>query len=333
MIGVSGRGPWPAHDPLEAQLAVFEKLGNAPDGVLGIPFIPQLAARGPGADDVGRAATFLTDVPVEFGPHGWRLADHQGIDLSRALEFRRQDLDALEISGAGFSGPLTIQLYGPWTLAASLFLARGDRVLSDRGAVHDLTQALTHGVAQLVGWIRDRVPGAELLLQLDEHLLGQVNVGAVPTFSGYSTLRAVTGPDLVAGLRGVLDATRDLGVMSVVHVGRTWSAIPVLALAGADAVGVQLDPWNENAWNENAWGLLARAIERGLDLWPGFVDLGAPSGARARADVESVLTPWRRIGLAERDLNRLVLTSASSAPPDLPALIRVAQVLAERANN
>lgn len=349
MIGVSGRGLWPGHDPLEAQLAVFGDLSEAPEGVRGLPFLPQLPERGVGADDLGRTAALLAETPVELGTHGWKLADHCGSDLARAQEFLRHDLEALAISAAG-AGPLTLQVVGPWTLAATLWRARGDRVLSDPGAVRGVTQALGQGLVDFISRIRQLVPRAELTVQFDESLLGQVNAGVLPTFSGYSRLPVVHGPELVEGLRSLLDVVHGCDVRSVVDVGEAWVGIPAVVLSGAGAVGVTL-----GAWNEQGWELAARALERGLDFWPALphARVSQCSGPAVHELVDLIGVPWGRIGLPVNDLNKITLIQAAlgadhlepghgasrastwnqdAARGDLASLIRVARTLAERAN-
>lgn len=349
MIGVNGPGRWPGHEPLEAQLAVFGDLAEAPEGVRGLPFLPQLPERGVGAGELGRTAALLAGTPVELGPHGWKLADHRGGDLARAQEFLRHDLEALAISAAGY-GPLTLQVVGPWTLAATLLRARGDRVLSDEGAVRGVTQALGQGLADLLSRIRELVPRAELTVQFDESLLGQVNAGVLPTFSGYSRLPVVRGPELVEGLRSVLDVVHECGARSVVHVGEAWVGVPAVALSGAGSVGVTL-----GVWNEQGWELAARALERGVDLWLALprARVSQCSGPAVHELVDLVGVPWGRIGLPAEDLNRITLTQAArgadhlepglgtnwdptwnqdAARGDLATLIGVARILSERAN-
>ena len=108
-----------------------------PFGVDPHPTFVQLGERGPGADRLGRTLALLGDLPTELGPHGWRLAAHGGVDLRRAQSFLAQDLEALSIAGAGYSGALSVHLVGPWTLAAQVYLAHKDKIVSDPGAVRE----------------------------------------------------------------------------------------------------------------------------------------------------------------------------------------------------
>ena len=69
----------------------------------------------------------------------------------------------------GYEGPLKIQLCGPWTLAGDRSSCRsGRRALADPGAVRDLAQALAEAAAGHVAELAKRVPGARVLLQVDE---------------------------------------------------------------------------------------------------------------------------------------------------------------------
>ena len=60
-----------------------------------------------------------------------------------------EDLDELAEAYDGYVGPLKVQVAGPWTLAASLRLNRGERVVADPGAVADLVASLADGIAGL----------------------------------------------------------------------------------------------------------------------------------------------------------------------------------------
>src|SRR5690606_14446749 len=122
----TGVGSHPGEDHLEALRVVF---GELP----GLPYLPELPARGVGADMVGRGASLLIDMPVEVRPSGWRLTGRPGRDARRAREHLGRDLDGLEEIAQGYEGPLKVQVCGPWTLAASIELHHGDKVLADAG--------------------------------------------------------------------------------------------------------------------------------------------------------------------------------------------------------
>ena len=151
----------PGTSPAEAMRVVA---GELPD----FPHLPELPARGPGADLTGRTAALLVDIPVEVTPRGWRLAERPGRDLARARSMLSSDLDAMEEVLDGFRGSLKIQVCGPWTLAATLELTRTLNVaIADPGAVADLTASLAEGVAAHAAELAKRVPGARLVVQLD----------------------------------------------------------------------------------------------------------------------------------------------------------------------
>src|SRR5690242_21490933 len=60
------------------------------------PFLPELPARGPGADMIGRTAGLLVELYARVEPSGWRLGDRPGRDTRRARSWLVEDLDALE---------------------------------------------------------------------------------------------------------------------------------------------------------------------------------------------------------------------------------------------
>ncbi len=175
----------PGTDPVEACRVVF---GELPD----LPYLPELPDRGVGADMIGRAAALLVDMPVQAIASGWKLADRPGRDARRAAGFLSQDLDTLEEVASGYSGPLKIGVCGPWTLAASLELSRSvNPALADLGAVEDLTASLAEGLANHAADVRKRVPGATLIVQLDEPSLPAALLGRVPTASRFSVVAAI----------------------------------------------------------------------------------------------------------------------------------------------
>ncbi len=193
----TGVGSLPGTDPVEAARVVA---GELPDLV----HLPELPGRGPGADIIGRGAAFLADLHVDLQPAGWRFVARPGVDERRADDFLSWDLDAAESAFDGYTGLLKVQAAGPWTLAAGIELSRGDRALSDAGAVRDIAAALAEGLARHVAEVRRRVPGATVVVQLDEPSLPAIGAGRIPTASGFGALREVGAHELVDGLRAAM---------------------------------------------------------------------------------------------------------------------------------
>jgi methionine synthase II (cobalamin-independent) len=297
-----------------------------------IPYLPELPARGPGSDLVGRGAVFLVDTPVDLQPSGWRLVQRPGRDLERARAMLRQDLDVLAEVADGYQGPLKVQLTGPWTLAASLYLPRLERAVVDPGACRDICGALAEGLARHVEEVRRLVPGAQVVVQLDEPSLPAVLTGRLPTASGFGRLRAVEPADVVAGLRAVLDAGRD-AVHRVVHCCADDVPIDVLLRSGPDGVSVDVSRIGVSGWET-----LAPAMEDGLSLWAGCVPTSGPALSTA-AVADKVWTPWRRLGLAPTLLDQVIVTptcglagaTPTAARAAISAAVAVARELAVRA--
>ncbi|HEV2373834.1 MAG TPA: methionine synthase [Streptosporangiaceae bacterium] len=283
----SGVGSLPGADPAEAVRLVF---GELPD----LPYLAELPARGPGADLTGRTAALLVDLPVETTPGGWRFAARPGRDLGRARAMLSADLDALEEVASGYQGPLKVQVCGPWTLAATIGLLRSqDPALADPGAVADLTDSLAEGAAAHVADVSKRVPGAVVLLQVDEPAISSVLRGMVPTASGLNRLPAPEAPAAAAGLRRVLSVSP---AYSVVHCCAASVPFGIIKDAGADAVGFDLSQVSPGA--EEA---LAETAEAGLGIFAGAVAVPRSPGSAWAAPAPSAVARrvtglWQRMG-------------------------------------
>ncbi len=335
MVGVSGIGSWPGTDVRETLRVVRDLLGGTQsDGVTGLPYLPELPDRGPGADMVGRTAHLLVDLAVDLQPQGWRMVDRPGVDAERAGALWHQDLDELAEAYDGWSGPLKVQVTGPWTLASEVWLPLGDRVLSDAGATRDLGASLAEGVAEHVRTVHRLVPGAQLTVQVDEPSLPTVLLGRVRSESGYRVLRAPEPGEAVAALRQVLEGAVAGGAHStVLHCCADRPPLPVLRDARPDALSVDLDRLGPRTWES-----VAVAVEAGTSLWAGMVDTGAdPTAYRPAHD--ALLARWHELGLPRRELAKVTVTPgcglAGASPQQARAVteatVRLAQALAESA--
>lgn len=323
MSSVTGIGSWPGSDirtPLRLvrDLLVFEGPGDA----FGCPYLPELPARGPGADLIGRTAGLLTELPVDLQPSGWRLVDHPGRDAVRTAALLRGDLDELAETFDGYVGPLKVQVAGPWTLAAELRVARGERVVVDPGACRDLTQSLADGVRTHLETVARLVPGARLVLQLDEPSLPAVLAGRLPTSSGYGTHRAVDPEVARRGLVEIVEAARSAqlpggDVEVAVHCCAPQPPLPLLRAAGADAVALDTTLLRAQGWES-----VAATVEAGVRLWAGI----AVPDADPAPSTGSLLAPLRRafadVGLPDSALRDVTLTPPCGLADRTPAQAR-----------
>jgi methionine synthase II (cobalamin-independent) len=290
----------------------------------GLPYLPELPARGPGADMVGRAAGMLADLAVDLQPMGWRFVDRPGHDSHRTSGLLRQDLDELAEAFDGYEGDLKVQIAGPWTLASSIWLHRGERSVVDAGATRDVIASLAEGLRVHLGEVATLVPKANLVVQIDEPGLPSVLAGRLPTASGFGRIRAIDPTMAAEGLRDDVAAAGDRH--TVVHCCAPDVPLVLLRETGAKAVSVDIAVLTPKGWES-----LAATVEAGVDLWAGVVPThGAP--APVQASVTDVVGPlveaWRRVGLPASDLSRVTLTPACGLAGLTPPGARNVQQLA-----
>jgi hypothetical protein len=324
----TGIGSWPGGDVGEALRAVRDLLGD--EGGRGLPYLPELPARGPGADLVGRTAGLLVDMPVDLQPFGWRLVERPGRDARRTAALWREDLDTLAEVFDGWSGDLKVAVAGPWTLAASVELTRGERVASDLGAARDLADSLAEGVRAHLAGVARLVPGARLRLQVDEPSLPAVLAGELPTTSGYGRLPAVDPQVAARGLGTVLAAAGD--APTVLHCCHPRAPLPLLRSVGAGALALDLTDASPARWES-----VAATVESGTGLYAGCLPSGGGGTREAAAGV--VVEGFRRAGLPAARLADVTVTptcgmaaaSSDAAVATTRLLLDVAAELDERA--
>jgi hypothetical protein len=307
----TGLGPFPGVDPLEAARITLSEIS--------LPFLPELPARGVGADPVGRTAGLLADLHVEVGTGVWRFVPRGGRDEQRARTALTTDLDALEEGADGYDGPLKVRIVGPWSLAASIELPKGEKALADPGAVRDIAASLTEGLTRHLADIRRRVPAlTRLVVQVDEPLLPAVLAGELSTASGWGRLRSYERSVVEDRLRQVLTpAGDDAGVW----LGSARLDGELLRSAGAGFIGLDgavLDSVDEDEIGE--------AIDAGLGLLVACVPLDA-----AQNDPRPVMAPvtslWKRLGFRVEQLPRTVAVTPVEGleqldPGGVPAVLK-----------
>jgi hypothetical protein len=305
-IRVTGVGSMPGTDSAEA--------ARISAGEFDVPFLPELPARGPGADMIGRTLALVAAATGEFAaettPDGWRLAGGRsgadpGRQMRRGASWLAEDLDHLEQQLPEPPSRVKVQVAGPWTVAAALESVRGTRLVADPGACTDLSVALGEALAGHVAQVRRRMPGAEVVVQVDEPGLPAVLSGRLRTASGRGALRVPGLPEVTAGLSEPRVAAESAGAgLCVVHCCARDLPLDVVRRAGFGAVSVDL-------------AVLGRSADEGLGAWwdrGGVVVLGtvptvdaprltAPDVAR------DVLDMWGRIGFGMAEVGPLTVLS------------------------
>lgn len=241
-------GAWPGSDPVAAARDVLNALGHPHQ-----PPLPELPGRGPGSDPIGRTAALLEGLAVDLQPHGWRLVAEPGMDRRRAASALRSDVNALT-DVAGEAGivleELVVRVTGPMSLAAGLWLPGGERSLSDSGARRDVVQSLAAGLGEWVGTLRTALGPARLTVVLDEPDAAAVLSGALPTASGYRTVRSIPRSEVRQGWTSVAESVLEAGAAGVVYApGRTgagedwdWGQLALLAAEALPAAGTGRAP-------------------------------------------------------------------------------------------
>jgi hypothetical protein len=324
LVGAAtGIGSHPGTDPREA--------ANTVVGELAVPYLPELPGRGLGADMIGRSAGLLVGIGVDISTTGYRMGVRPGRVARLIEDYLQRDLDAFEEAyeraGRRGAGVIKTQVAGPLTLAAGLELPNGHRVPRDRGALRDVAESLTEGLAQHVAELRRRT-GAEVIVQLDEPSMAAVVNGTVPALTRLDPIRPVPAPEAAELLAGVCESA---GAPVLLHLcGEiVWDVVRRVPIDGA-----LLDLARLTVADYEGFGTLAeKTAVVGLGLVPALGD--------ARLDPRELAAPaialYDEIGLPRTDLARATVTPecglAGTAPdrirPILGACKTIADVLAE----
>jgi hypothetical protein len=309
----TGLGSLPGTDPREAAATVVGELPL-------LPHLPELPARGVGADPIGRSAGLLVDIAVEVVPSGWRVTARPGKDHRRAVDLLRTDVDAFD---EACDGPrpawVKVQAVGPWSLAAGIETMAGHRVLTDRGAVREFSASLAEGLRGHVAEIGART-GARVLVQLDEPQLPEVLAGSLPTASGYGTVRSVSESDAADGLRDLISA---VGAPVVVRCGGDRPPLELLSDVGAVALAIDATrpSISGNTAIPAALDAVGRIWDTGMPLFLGIVPARPPARTPEIKDLaQRAFDLADRLGFARVRLAELAVptpnTGLAKATPD-----------------
>ena len=311
----TGIGSLPGTDSLESARLIA---GECSDFI----HLHELPARGPGADMIGRTGGMLSSVSQEFSiettPRGWRFVPNAGKDTRRAQSFLNEDLDTLEDVTQGYAGPLKVQVAGPWTLAAVIELASGERALKDPSACRDIAAALQEALRVHIDHVQRRVPKARIVVQIDEPALTQVLEGSIGTASGLSAYNAIDEQVASPILAGVMTAITEAGATPGIHCCAAQPPIELIVKAGAVFLSLDLlrgcdDDQLGAAW-ESGLGLLAGTVPA--------IGQGMMSDTRASAPVRELAS---RLGLGDAQyLSQVVVTPTCGLAGASPQWVRTA---------
>ena len=257
----------------------------------GVPHLPELPARGPGSDMIGRTGGLLAsvapDLALETTPDGWRFADAPGRDMRRASSWLGEDLDAWEEALESYDGVAAASLTGPWTMAASIELHFGERALKDAGACRDLAGALAHAASDHVAELRRRLPKAQHWIWLDEPVLNSVLLGASPTQSGRGRIAAIEPHIVEIAITQVLEAITAAGASTAIHCCATRPPLGLLRRTPADALSIDMLTYSPRDDDE-----LGELIQAGRRLVAGIMP---GTDIELSGDIDTVM-PLRQLG-------------------------------------
>ena len=311
MTLATGVGSHPGDDQEAFDEAVRIVLGELPE----LPYVPEVPGRGAHAGMVGRSLALLSGLGADLQPAGWRLTDAPGVDHRRAVSLLAQDLDRFEEETQGFAGTVKVQVAGPWTLAAGLERTRGDRAVVDAGARRDIAQSLTEGIAAHVADVAARVPGAQVVVQVDEPSVPAVLQGGLPTVSGFGKLAAVPAPVVEEELGALLER---VPAPVVVHCCANRAPLDLFRAAGAAGLSFDLGMVQD-------LDAVGTAVDAGTHLLVGVVPGTDTTLPPARTTASRVRSWWRELGFPAEQLHTAVtLTPACGLAGASPAYARTA---------
>ncbi|MBY8856388.1 methionine synthase [Nocardia sp. CA2R105] len=294
-------GSWPGTDPREAAATIAGELGD-------LAHLVELPGRGTGSDMIGRTSALLVDMPFDVSTRGYRLTPRPGAVSRRARDLLRADLDALEeawegTGSAGVGRTVKVQAAGPLTLAAQLELAGGHRVLTDSGAVRDLSESLAEGLARHAAEVAARL-GAKVVVQLDEPSSTAVLEGSLPGTDMLDSVRAVPAPEALSILDSVITGVRH---PVLVHTCADRPALEFLRGSMAAAIGFDLATIRTADLDD-----IGELLEAGKQLALGLIAVQPPSAPVTwREFAEPAVRLVDRLGVGRRTLaDRILITPA-----------------------
>lgn len=343
LVRASGRGDFPGDDLAEAMSRVEGELG-APH----LPFLPHLPALGWRSTPLARTLAVCEGLAFDGASFGWRMVHSGGRGARESALAQDRLLSDINLladrvgaqkkrfgSGQDTAPVYKIQLVGPLTLAASIYLPGGERAISDAGASRDLLESFLEGLERWVEALREalQAPQALIAVQLDESEFQRLLEGSIPTVSGFRSLSALHPHYYQQVYRRVAERFAELNLQLILDVDGTAlkpvqelklltqprPALNALALLkamqveGAAPCALLLHPDRARLKgpgmlqvpplsDPRSWEPVAQLVEAQAQLW-----LPVVTSARVPDQVRRLYSLWREVGLEPRQLSAVGL--------------------------
>ena len=343
LVRASGRGDFPGDDLGEAMSRVEGELG-APH----LPFLPHLPALGWRSTPLARTLAVCEGLAFDGASFGWRMVHSGGRGARESALAQDRLLSDINLladrvgaqkkrfgSGQDTAPVYKIQLVGPLTLAAGIYLPGGERAISDAGASRDLLESFLEGLERWVESLREalQAPRALIAVQLDESEFQRLMEGTIPTVSGFRSLAALQPHYYQQVYRRVAERFAELNLQLILDIDGTalkpmqeqklltqpGPALDALALLkamqveGAAPCALLLHPDRARLKgpgmlqvpplsDPRSWEPVAQLLEANAQLW-----LPVVTSARVPDQARRLYSLWREVGLEPTQLNAVGL--------------------------
>lgn len=344
LVRASGLGDFPGDDLGEAMSRVEGELGSPH-----LPFLPHLPALGWRSTPMARTLAVCEGLVFDGASFGWRMVHSGGRGARESALAQDRLLSDINLladrvgaqkkrftsSAEGSAAVYKIQLVGPLTLAASIYLPGGERAISDAGASRDLLESFLEGLERWMGSLREalQAPRALIAVQLDESEFQRLMEGAIPTVSGFRSLSALQPHYYQQVYRRISERFAELNLQLILDVDGTAlkpvqelkllsqsrPALDALALVKAMRVEdgapcalllhpdrtrlkgpgmLQVPPLSD----PRSWEPVAQLLDAQTQLW-----LPVVTSARVPDQVRRLYSLWREVGLDPTQLSAVGL--------------------------
>lgn len=343
LVRASGLGDFPGDDLGEAMSRVEGELGSPH-----LPFLPHLSALGWKSTPLARTLAMCEGLAFDGASFGWRMVHSGGRGARESALAQDRLLSDINLladrvgaqkkrfgSGQDTAPVYKIQLVGPLTLAASIYLPGGERAISDAGANRDLLESFLEGLERWVESLREalQAPRALIAVQLDESEFQRLLEGSIPTVSGFRSLPSLQPHYYQQVYRRVAERFAELNLQLILDVDGTalkpvqelkllsqarptldaLALVKAMQVEGATPCALLLHPDRARLKgpgmlqvpplsDPRSWEPVAQLLEAQAQLW-----LPVVTSVRVPDQVRRLYGLWREVGLEPTQLNALGL--------------------------